>query len=112
MTTVPTAGDYRQQLRHLLVRSQTSLTDEQHRVLLTVVRERRSWRRSRELTPAPAAISRQADEIVQLLESAAQVLRPRETQELDDLVAGREPVAPTSSSHNAPIMLHRRRGAV
>jgi len=107
MTTVLTAGEYRQQLHHLLVHCQTSLTDEQQRVLRTVVRERRSWRRNREQTPMPAAINRQADEIVQLLESAARVLRPRETQELDDLVAGKEPAA-QPAGYNTPVRLHRR----
>lgn len=110
MTTVLTAGEYRHQLRHLLVQSQTSLTDEQQRVLRTVVRERRNWP-NREQTPMPAAISRRADEIVQLLESAARVLRPRETQELDDLVAGKEPTAQQPAGYNTPVLLHRRRGS-
>lgn len=111
MTTVLTVGDYRHQLRRLLVDCQTSLTDEQQRVLRAVVRERRNWRPNREQTPAPAVLSRHADEIVQLLESAARVLRPRETQELDDLVAGKEPPAPQTTGFNTPILLHRRRGS-
>jgi hypothetical protein len=108
MTQVLTAGEYRHQLSRVLLQCQTTLSDEQQRVLRTVVRERRSWRRNREQTPIPAAISRQADEIVQLLESAARVLRPRETQELDDLVAGTVRAAPQPVGSNTPIRLHRR----
>ena len=111
MTKLLTAGEYRQQLHLLLGDCRTSLTDEQQRVLRTVVRERRNWRPSREQTPSPAVISRQADEIVQLLEHAARVLRPRETQELDDLVAGKEPVARHPAGESTPVLLHRRRGA-
>ena len=107
MTQVLTAGEYRNQLRHVLLQCQTSLSDEQQLVLRTVVRERRSWRRNREQTPIPVAIRGHVDEIVQLLESAACVLRPRETQELDDLVAGTEPAA-QRLAYNTPIRLHRR----
>ena len=108
MTTVLTAGEYRHRLHHLLVHCQTSLTDEQRRVLRTVVRERRNWRRNREQAATPAEVSRQADEIVQLLEDAARVLRPRETQELDDLVAGKEPTARQPASYSTHVRLHRR----
>ena len=108
MATVLTAGEYRQRLRHMLSRCQTSLTDEQQRVLRTVVRERRSWQRNREQQPIPAAISDRADEIVRLLESAARDLRPRETQELDDLVAGKEPAARQPGAHTTRVRLHRR----
>jgi hypothetical protein len=108
MTTVPTAREYHYELGCLLAQCRASLTDEQQRVLRDVVRARRNWRPNREQTPVPAAISRHADEIVQLLESAAQVLRPRETQVLDDLVAGKEPVVQQPTGYNTPVRLHRR----
>lgn len=109
MSSVPTAGEYRDQLRHLLAYCQTSLTAEEQRTLRIAVREQRNRRHDRAYTPASAAINRQAAAIVQLLESAAQVLRPRETQELDDLVAGREP-AELLLTQNTPVRLHRRGG--
>ena len=108
MTTVLTAREYQHELGRLLVQCQKSLTDDQQRVLRNVVRERRSWRPNREQTPVPAAISRHADEIVELLESAARVLRPRETQALDDLVAGKEPAVQQPTGYNTPVRLHRR----
>ena len=110
MSSVLTADEYRNQLRHLLADCQTSLTDEEQGTLRMVVRERRNRRPNRAYTPASAAINEQAAAIVQLLESAAQVLRPRETQELDDLVAGRKPADPHLPSQSTPVRL-RRRGA-
>ena len=108
MSSVVTAGEYRNQLRHLLANCETSLTDEEQGTLRTVVREQRNRRPNRAYTPASAAINRHAAAIVQLLEGAAQVLRPRETQELDDLVAGREPAVPHLPSQNTPVRPHRR----
>lgn len=108
MSSVLTAGEYRNQLRNLLAHCETSLTHEEQGTLRLVVRERRNRRPNRAYTPASAAINRQAAAIVQLLEGASRVLRPRETQELDDLVAGRKPADPHLPSQNTPVRLHRR----
>ena len=110
MSSVLTAGEYRNQLRHLLARCQTSFTDEEQGALRLDVREQRNRRPNRAYTPASAAITREAAAIVQLLEGASRVLRPRETQELDDLVAGREPADDHLASQRTPVRL-RRRGA-
>ena len=110
MSSAPTVGEYRRQLGRLLAQCQASFTDEEQGTLRAVVRERRNRRRDREETPASAEIARQSEAIVQVLESAARVLRPRETQELDDLVAGREPAEPRFVGSSTPVRL-RRRGA-
>ena len=110
MTSVLTAGEYRDQLRRLLDRGKETFTDEEQSALRTVVRERRNRRRGSEQTPATAAIEAHAMAIVDVLESAARVLRPRETQELDDLVAGIEPPVPDAGGRYAPVRMHRRAG--
>jgi hypothetical protein len=52
-------------------------------------------------------VNTRASEIVEVLESAARVLRPRETQSRDDFVAGVEaPEVPASDY--APVRLRRR----
>jgi hypothetical protein len=110
MTSVPTAVEYRDQLRRLLDQGRDTLTvDEQH-TLRTVVRARRNRRRGSETIQASTAIDAHAATIVEVLESAARVLRPRETQELDDLVSGIEPRAPDPGNRYAPVRLHRRGG--
>jgi hypothetical protein len=76
-------------------------------MLRGAVRERRNRRRGREPSAATTEIAQRVEEIVQLLENAACVLRPRETQELDDLVAGKEPAEPTAG-YTTPVRLHRR----
>ena len=110
MTSVLTAGEYRDQLRRLLDRGKQAFTDEEQSTLRAVVRERRNRRRGSEPTRASAAIDAHAVAIVEMLESAARVLRPRETQALDDLVAGIEPPAPDSGARYAPVRMHRRAG--
>ena len=110
MTSVLTAGEYRDQLRQLLDRGKEAFTDEEQQTLRAVVRERRNRRRGSEQTLASAAIDAHALAIVHVLESAARVLRPRETQELDDLVAGIEPAEPQSGARYAPVRMHRRAG--
>jgi hypothetical protein len=107
MVLVRTAHEYRHQLRSLLADCRTSFSDEEQRLLRAIVRERRNWRRDREQTPAPAAINRRAEQIVHLLESAARELRPRETQELDDLVAGKKPMQ-SEPAPGTPVRVHRR----
>jgi hypothetical protein len=110
MTSVLTAGEYRDQLRRLLDRGKEAFTDEEQQTLRAVVRERRNRRRGSEQILASAAIDAHALAIVNVLESAARVLRPRETQELDDLVAGIEPAEPQSGARYAPVRMHRRAG--
>jgi hypothetical protein len=110
MVLVRTAHEYRHQLRSLLADCRASLSEEEQRVLRAVVRERRNWRRDREQTSAPAAINQRAEQIVQLLESAARVLRPRETQELDDLVAGKKPAERQVVVPGTPVRVRRRGG--
>jgi hypothetical protein len=82
---------------------------EQQHALRALVRERRNGRRRHTQVSASAEVNKQANKIVLLLESAGRVLRPRETQELDDLVAGRAKVEPKAPAY-APVRL-RRRGA-
>lgn len=110
MTSVLTAGEYRDQLRRLLDRGKATFTDEEQSTLRAVVRERRNRKRGSAPTNTSAAIDAHALAIVDVLESAARVLRPRETQELDDLVAGIEPVEPEPSTRYAPVRMHRRAG--
>jgi hypothetical protein len=110
MTSVPTVGEYRDQLRCLLDRGRETLTDEEQSTLRRVVRERRNRRRGRERIPAVTAIDAHALMIVDVLESAARVLRPRETQELDDFVTGVERAAPDPGNGHMPVRLHRRGG--
>jgi hypothetical protein len=110
MTSVLTAGEYRDQLRRLLDRGKETFTDEEQSTLRAVVRERRNRRRGGEPTVASAEIDAHALAIVDVLESAARVLRPRETQELDDLVAGIEPAEPDTGTRYAPVRMHRRAG--
>lgn len=110
MSTVLTAGEYRDQLRGLLDRGKQAFTDEEQKTLRAVVRERRNRRRGSEPTSASPAIDAHAVAIVEMLESAARVLRPRETQELDDLVAGIEPAVPDTGARYAPVRMHRRAG--
>jgi hypothetical protein len=107
MVLVRTADEYRHQLRSLLADCRASFSEEEQRILRAVVRERRKWRRDREQMSAPAAINERAEQIVQVLESAARVLRPRETQELDDLVAGRKPIQ-REAAPGTPVRVHRR----
>ena len=69
------------------------------------MRQRRNGRRNQEPPRATTHVCERADKIVALLEAAARELRPRETQELDDLVAGKPPEA--GSSPSIPVRMHR-----
>jgi hypothetical protein len=98
----PALRDY-EELLHALLRPSAPLTDNESLALRTAVRERRSGRTRR--TEAAPAIQEPADAIVTLLERAARHLRPRETQQLDDLVAGKAPAVDPAPRH--PVRLHR-----
>ncbi len=108
MTSVPTAAEYRDQLRRLLDRGRDTLTNDEQHTLRTVVRARRNRRRGHETIQTSSAINAHAVMIVDVLENAARVLRPRETQELDDLVAGIERPAPGPGDRYNPVRLHPR----
>jgi hypothetical protein len=86
-----TLPHYRSELESLLDDPAAPLTEDETSALRAIVRERRSGRRGGVATPAASHILRRADGIVELLSAAGRELRPRETQELDDLVAGRTP---------------------
>jgi predicted ThiF/HesA family dinucleotide-utilizing enzyme len=109
MTPARTAGEYRDQLRRLLDRGRETLTVEEQQTLRTVVRARRTRRRGSETIQTSTAIDVHAATIVEVLESAARVLRPRETQELDDFVIGVERAVPDHDPY-IPVRLHRRGG--
>src|SRR5712691_12613354 len=64
MTSVLTAGEYRDQLRRLLDRGKETFTDEEQSTLRLVVRERRNRRRGSEQTLASAAIDAHALAII------------------------------------------------
>jgi len=104
---VITLGAYRQQLGTLLEDSESSLTEGDLAALRAIVGERRNgWNIRVRTKPPNAVVRRRAEDILLLLDAAARHLRPRETQQLDDLVAGREAVsAPPEPS--APVRLHR-----
>lgn len=102
MDDARTLAEYRATLVSLLD-PDGRLTDDETALLRAIVRERRNGRRNQAPTPAPAHVGARADEIVALLAAAAVRLRPRETQELDDLVAGRTPPGdPPSSTRIRP----------
>ena len=107
MTSVPAVGEYRDRLSDLLKQSDTNLDVEEQETLRAVVRERRYGRSQRLQASASAAVNARACEIVEVLESAGRVLRPRETQVLDDFVAGIE-TQPVAASDYAPVRLRRR----
>lgn len=110
MSTAPDGDGYLALLSTLLEQCDAKASDEDRLTLRTAVYERRTWGPRRAQTPTSVAIGKKADEIVQLLEGASRVLRPRETQALDDLVAGREAPVDTGTPYQ-PIRLHRRGGS-
>ena len=110
MSVAPDGDGYLALLSTLLERCDSKASDEDRLTLRTAVYERRTWGPRRAQTPTSVAIRKKADEIVQLLEGASRVLRPRETQALDDLVAGREAPVDTGTPYQ-PIRLHRRGGS-
>ena len=109
MSTAPDGDGYLALLSSLLEQCDAKSSDEDRLTLRTAVYERRTWGPRRAQTPISASIGKKADEIVKLLEGASRVLRPRETQALDDMVAGR--IAPVDNgTPYQPIRLHRRGG--
>ncbi len=110
MSAAPDGDGYLALLSTLLERCDSKASEEDRLTLRTAVYERRTWGPRRVQTPTSVAIGKKADEIMQLLEGASRVLRPRETQALDDLVAGREAPVDTGTPYQ-PIRLHRRGGS-
>jgi hypothetical protein len=108
MTSVPTAAEYRDELRRLLDRGRDTLTTEEQHTLRNVVRAHRNRRRGHDTIQTSSPIHAHAAMIVNVLENAARVLRPQETQDLDDLVAGIERLAPEPGDRYAPVRLRRR----
>jgi hypothetical protein len=86
-----TLQEYHEVLGTLLADPARPLADDEAAMLRALVRERRNGRRDRPVIEAPSHLCERADRIVALIGSAARDLRPRETQELDDVVAGRPP---------------------
>jgi hypothetical protein len=107
VTSVPAVGAYRDRLCELLEQCDGKLVAEEREMLRAVVRERRYGRSQRLQASASAAVNARACEIVEVLESAARVLRPRETQSLDDFVAGVK-AQPVAAPDYAPVRLRRR----
>jgi hypothetical protein len=99
----PNLEQYLETVRSLLRDAAESETNEDAAALRAIVRERRNGRGRR--THASPSVGARADEIVDLLGRAACHLRPRETQQLDDLVAGKIPEPAVELQH--PIRLHR-----
>ena len=95
MRTLP---EYRAALDDLLNDPAQQLTEDESSALREIVRRRRNGRRDQTQLRAAPHVCQRADEIVDLLSVAARELRPRETQQLDDLVAGRVPRPTTPSS--------------
>jgi hypothetical protein len=91
MDSARTLSDYRAVLDALLDDVAQPLTDAERSALREIVRQRRNGRRGQPQMHAAPHVCERADEIVDLLSVAARELRPRETQQLDDLVAGRPP---------------------
>jgi hypothetical protein len=99
----PTLDEYAVSVRTLLRHAAETMSDEDVAAVRTIVHECRAGRGRR--TTASASVYASADEIVELLGRAARHLRPRETQQLDDLVAGKVPKPDVTLRH--PIRSHR-----
>jgi hypothetical protein len=104
-----TLPEYQAKLQVLLDGVTAPLSTEEISSLRAIVRQRRNGRgngRGNGETPRAAPhVCKRADEIVALLAAAARELRPRETQELDDLVAGQPPK--TAPAPSVPVRMHR-----
>jgi hypothetical protein len=100
-----TLQEYHEVLETLLADPARPLADDETAILRALVRERRNGRRDRPVTDAPSHVRERADRIVALIGNAARDLRPRETQELDDVVAGRPPK--TVTAPRQPVRSHR-----
>lgn len=106
MAGARTLVEYQARLQFLLDDAGAPLSAEETARLRAIVRQRRNGRRNQDALPAAPHVCERADEIVALLGAAAGELRPRETQELDDLVAGQaQKACPPPSS---PVRIHRR----
>ena len=105
MSGVTTLPEYRARLQILLDSASVPLTVEEFSSLRAIVRQRRNGRRNQEPLRAEPHVRECADEIVALLAAAGRELRPRETQELEDLVAGQPPKADLAPS--VPVRMHR-----
>lgn len=100
-----TLAEYRAGLEILLDSPSARLTAGEISSVRAIVRQRRNGRRNQEPPEAAPHVCERAEEIVALLDAAARELRPRETQELDDLVAGKRPK--TEPSPSVPVRMHR-----
>lgn len=96
-----TLGEYRERLDGMLGDAEGALSAAGLGTLRTAVRERRNLRRGSSPSPTPPDVATRADAIVVVLDEASRVLRPRETQELDDLVAGKRPPKPAPTPRGA-----------
>ena len=101
-----TLHEYRASLESLLDGASAPLTAAEISSLRAIVRHRRNGRRNQEAPRAAVHVRERADEIVTLLSAAARDLRPRETQELDDLVAGHATPKNAPPPH-VPVRMHR-----
>jgi hypothetical protein len=97
---------YQARLQLLLDGAAAALSVEEIDRLRMIVCRRRNGRPSLDALHAAPQVCECADEIVALLGAASRELRPRETQELDDLVAGRLPKNDPPPS--SPVRMHRR----
>ena len=111
MGTATTLPDYRARLGALLSDAQAALPPERFEALTDLVRDRRNRPRGGDTTESAADLRQRADAIVALLDDAGRALRPRETQELDDLVAGKEPVVAPVAPPSARLRGHGSRHA-
>jgi hypothetical protein len=105
VSALRTLSEYRAALDTLLGDCAASMTDDEISALRATVAERRNARRDRVPTQPTPDVGRRADDILSLLQAAARDLRPRETQELDDLVAGR--VRRDDPPASQPVRLRR-----
>jgi len=105
MNGARTLPEYQAKLRVLLDGVTAPLSTEELSSLRAIVRQRRNGRGNGATPRAAPHVCKRADEIVALLAAAARELRPRETQELDDLVAGQPPK--TAPPPSVPVRMHR-----
>ena len=105
MDRAGTLPDYQAKLQALLDGGGAPLSAEEISSLRAIVRQCRNSRRNHETPHAASHIRERADEIVTLLSAAARDLRPRETQELENLVAGHPPK--TAPPRSFPVRMHR-----
>lgn len=104
--------EYRADVLALLETCATTLTADEQAAVRSRVRELRRGKRSDTSAPAQPRVERHATAIVAVLDGASRDLRPRETQELDDLVAGKPVPVPGAEERYAPPVRRRRRGAL